>query len=841
MWGLVFGLAAALTLAVLMVPVASRSRIPYTVILAFVGVAIGFLFEETGVGEPAAPHAGEGGALPFWSEAFGAVAGLNITSEAVMFLFLPALVFESALSLDLRKLMADISAILFLAVVGVVVSAGIVGAALAEYSGMGLLVCLLLGAIVSATDPVAVIALFKDLGAPKRLTVLVEGESLLNDATAIVLAAIFLGMLTNAAPLDFVDSSLRFLTIFLGGVLVGIIVARPAAWLMGAFKRDALVILTLTLTLPFLAFVIAEHFLHVSGVMAVVAAGLTIGSLGRRLAPPEAFLEVEHAWRQIAFWATSLIFLLVGLAAPRLLGDAPLDYLDDALVLAAAATFGRFLIMYAMVPMLARFGAMEKLSAAYKAIMVWGGLRGAVSLALTLVVLETPGVSEEARNFIGVIVTSFVLFTLFVQATTVRPMMALFGLDKLPPEDRALRDRSVASALQSVQSGLKRFAAIHEVAPEIAREASGRYETAIAEANRRAEQAGDIGAEEWVRIGLAIALAQERQLYLRAFGDGYATTRRLRDALARLDDVIEAAKEPGVAWSDAVARGVAFRRGFRFALALQRRFGVSRPLARALARRLAVLRFMQQALREQRAGALDDIAALLPANARDGFRAHFEARYSTISDNAAALALQYPDYAAALNRRDLDRVALRLEEAAYERLYDQSLIGPEIRQDLLLRVTGAERRAGRLPELPLKVDPQALVARVPFFAALGAARLKRIAKLLKVRFTVPGDVILRKGDLGEEMYFIASGAARVRLETGDVSLGTGDFFGELALITDKPRNADVLSLGYSTLLVLRKGDFRRLLARNPDIRERIRRIAEERLGAGVRLDYALVA
>ncbi|NJM36313.1 MAG: hypothetical protein HC850_18275 [Rhodomicrobium sp.] len=267
-----------------------------------------------------------------------AIGGLRITADLVLFLFLPALVFESALSLDLRKLLADVWAILFLAVIGLLISTAIVGYSIAAFSGMAIMVCLLLGAIVSATDPVAVVALFKDLNAPKRLNVLVDGESLLNDATSIVAASILLGMLTVSGDPNIVGGLLDFFIVFLGGAVVGVVIARPFCWIMGAFNRQALVVLTLTLALPFFAFVIAEHFLHVSGVMAVVASGVTVGSIGRRLIPPQTFVEVEHSWHQIAFWATSLIFVLVGLAAPSLLGPHALEYWDEVVVLIVAAT-----------------------------------------------------------------------------------------------------------------------------------------------------------------------------------------------------------------------------------------------------------------------------------------------------------------------------------------------------------------------------------------------------------------------------------------------------------------------------------------------------------------------
>ncbi len=837
MWGVVFGLASVLTLAVLMLPVARRSNIPYTVVLALAGIGLGFIAQHLGVGAGEAahdPHAAHGGGS-IWRQMAQAVGGLSITSDVILFLFLPALVFESALSLDLRKLMADIRSILFLAIVGVAISTAIVGGSIAAFSGMALVVCLLLGAIVSATDPVAVIALFKDLNAPKRLTVLVEGESLFNDATAIVISSIFIAMLAQDAGLDLVASAVNFLVVFLGGIAVGVVVARPAVWLMRAFRRDTIIILTLTVTLPFIAFVVAEHFLHVSGVMAVVAAGLTIGSIGRRLIPPQVFEEVEHAWHQLGFWATSLIFILVGLAVPRMLGAHVFDYVDDIVLVIIAATAARAFIIYALLPALSRMGVGQSVSLGYRTIMFWGGLRGAVSLALALIVLETEAIPEDGRAFVGVLVTSYVLFTLLFQATTISLVMKLFGLDKLSPTDQAVRDRSVSNALQSVSEELDRFASFHQVDESERSAALKRFDDAARQAQEQ-EKGDKLSTEDWVRTGLAMALAQERQLYLTRFGEGFATTTQLQEALSRLDDVADVLKSSGADWRQAATAGIAFRSNFRNALDVQRNLRISGPLARVLARRLGVLEFIRQVLRDQNEQGVDEIEALLPDHARAPFRENIITRFQIVSQNVEALALQYPEYAAALHRRALMLAGLRLEENAYNRLLDQSLIGPEIHGDLLTRLDGAGAAEGRLPPLKLKLNPAELVAKVPFFAGLGKGKQKSIARLLKTRFFAPGDMIIKRGEIGDEMYFIANGAVKVVLAEHDITLGTGDFFGELALITDQPRNADVEALGFSSVLALRRRDFKAFVNRYPDIRDRILKIARERLGGDVEID-----
>ncbi|MBT7708356.1 MAG: hypothetical protein HN749_07345, partial [Nitrospina sp.] len=185
-WLPVLGLSGLLGLAVLMYPASHRLNIPYTVLLAVTGCLLGY-FAEWGID---LRH------LEIAHDFLGSLNSFSVSSDAVLFIFLPVLIFEAALGIDAHRLMDDIASILLLAIIGLLISAFMVGYVLHWVSGISLIVCLLLGAIVSATDPVAVMAIFKDLQAPKRLSVLVEGESLFNDATAIVLFGILAAMLS---------------------------------------------------------------------------------------------------------------------------------------------------------------------------------------------------------------------------------------------------------------------------------------------------------------------------------------------------------------------------------------------------------------------------------------------------------------------------------------------------------------------------------------------------------------------------------------------------------------------------------------------------------------------
>jgi CPA1 family monovalent cation:H+ antiporter len=451
-----------------------------------------------------------------------------------------------------------------------------------------------------------------------------------------------------------------------------------------------------------------------------------------------------------------------------------------------------------------------------------------VSLALALVVMEAPGVTPEVRDFIGALATGFVLFTLLVQATTMRPFMGILGLTKMPEADQALRDRSLSSALRSVEKELAEVASFNEVRKAESDEVVAHYRGTI-EAAEKSARSKAVSVDEWKRIGLAMALAQERQIYLTRFGDGYLTSRQLSVALSRVDYLSDTLKEGGN-WTKAVEAGVAFHQAIREAIFMQRRFGIVFLLAEALAMRFGVLNVTHSVLKEQRDKGLAEIEALIPPEARSSFRALYEQRYRSISEALSALALQYPDYAAALSKRHLTLAGLRLEEAAYERLRDQAVIGPEIFNVLIRRVTDAEAGAEKLPPLKLKMDPLALISKVPFFSNLSRERQQAIAEMLRTRFVAPGDIFIRRGEIGQEMFFIASGAVKVHVPNGDVSLGTGDFVGELALITNRVRNADVEALGFCTLLALHQRDFKAFLQRNPDLHERIRQVARERLG-----------
>jgi CPA1 family monovalent cation:H+ antiporter len=237
--------------------------------------------------------------------------------EVVVFLFLPVLVFEAALGLSVRAFFRNLGPILMLAVVALLVSAALVGGALALVLGTPLTAALLFGALISATDPVAVVAVFRQLGVPERVLVLVEGESLLNDGVAIVLFTILLSAALGADA-SVGSGIVEFLLVFFGGAAIGAVLGLGAAVLIAWLDRNLAA--ALTVAVAYGSFVLADHVLDFSGVMAGVAAGVVIAGFAPSRASAEVREMLEALWEALGYIANALLFLLIGLAIePRLI------------------------------------------------------------------------------------------------------------------------------------------------------------------------------------------------------------------------------------------------------------------------------------------------------------------------------------------------------------------------------------------------------------------------------------------------------------------------------------------------------------------------------------------
>jgi CPA1 family monovalent cation:H+ antiporter len=818
----VFGIVGLLTLVGFLPALARRINLPYTVLLAVVGLGLG------GVIVLARRFAGLGPLGDF----LHALDTFAIPAEAFLAIFLPTLLFDTALAIDIRRLMEDVAPVLLMAVVAVVLCAFFVGFALSWTFGLSLAGALLVGSIIATTDPIAVVGIFRDLGAPKRLLLLVEGESLFNDAAAIALFGLLIGLLTGEHAEGMLEAVAVFLRDFVGGAIFGYVAAwaalRLARWLHGLPEAE----ITLTVALAYLVYIVGEHYLDVSGVVAVVVAALTLGGIGRTRFTPTTWHRLEDTWQQLGFWANSLIFLLAAMLVPRLIETVQFNDGLMLLVLILATIAARCIVVFGMMPILGMARLAESIGTAYGVVIVWGGLRGAVSLALGLAVAENTALPEGLRHMVAVLTTGFVLFTLLVNGISLRPLVRLLGLDRLPPAEQALRDRALNLALAGIKDKSAEVAAADRLGAKPVAEASEEYDRRIAavKANRHLVTQA-LSAADLVAVGLRIMATREGELALEKLEAGILP-RSIADALiqgaGRLGD---AAKVGGLTGYEQAARAaVGFGFYFRIARWLHHLTGFQRPLAAELAERFERL-LLERILLIDLGKFVDH--RLLPVLGDETAATLHEVlgrRAGLVEDALAALRLQYPDYAELLESRYLGRVSLRLEEDAFRDMLEESVVSQEIFNDLDRHLSDRRRRLERRPSLDVALDPQELIAKVPLFADLAPARQAAIAKLLRPRLALPQERIVTKGERGDAMYFITSGAVSVDVPSGEVRLGSGDFFGEIALVAGRPRTADVRALGYCSLLALFAGDFARLLSEDTEMKRTIDTVARQRLG-----------
>ncbi|MGB7310533.1 MAG: Na+/H+ antiporter [Candidatus Acidiferrales bacterium] len=416
---LIWLLIAASVIAV----VAIRARIPYTVALVLGGLALGSLH------------------FPILQGIYQAHRPDWLTPDIILILFLPALLFEGSLKINLRQLTENLVPIVTLATIGVVAATLVAGYLVFWLVGLPLLVAFLFGAIISATDPICVIAIAKDMAVPKRLTLLLEGESLFNDGTAVVLFQILLaGVVTGAFSIERGVS--EFAASVIGGAIIGFVLGYAASQVTARID-DPQIEITLTTIVAYSSYLVAHHF-KVSGVIATVVAGLIVGNLGTRGMSPRTRVALWSFWEYASFVINSILFLLVGLEVRV----AALIHDWRAVALAVGAVFlARAASVYGLTSLMNLFA--RKISFRWQHTLVWGGLHGALSLALALSL--TSGFADRDR--ILTLTFGVVAFSMIVQGLTIKPLVRALGISTLK-EDETDRVRAQQIAISSARSEL---------------------------------------------------------------------------------------------------------------------------------------------------------------------------------------------------------------------------------------------------------------------------------------------------------------------------------------------------------------------------------------------------
>ena len=815
----IFSIALLITLISLLKPLAERINFPYTVMLAVVGISLGLVIMYGG-------QMGSGLA----AEMIHSISRVSLTSKAIIFIFLPALIFESALSIEVSTLMKNIRPILIMAIVGLLISTIIIGFSLTLGSTLSLAACLLIGAIASATDPVAVVAIFKSIGAPARLNVLVEGESLFNDGTAIVLFTILSGVLINNNTISFWMGLGFFLKTFIGGLVIGYLIAYLFIWVMSRLTKQPTVITTLLITLPYLTFVIAEHFCHVSGVLAVIANALVINSYGRSSILPTTLHDVHAVWEEISFWANSLIFVFINLLMPSLLMSITSSMIWSVVILVISAFIARAILTYLLLPLMTKLKLCDPISRGYQTVMFWGALRGSVSLALVLSLLENPLLDRQTSEYITVVTAIFVLFTLFINATTIQGLLDWLGIKKLSPVDQLLESNRWNfinwHTLDDIQS--------REVAELYSGEIINMIQHDYAQNIKSQDGSDDLDAGSVEEIILLSLTYKERLYYEQLFDNGYISSEMAEFFRIHMNDCKERSAMTGVEGYEAAINAI-FRPNFLFLLALyiQRFLGVNYYLQRALTKRFKCAFFFRSASQYLKKHDRSEHVSLGDEEHITSFLDRvFELRQSVSSKIHRDLGLQYPDFTKQLEARFF-QIFIRQTEFKYlTRLNNNGVVSPLVYESMLSDITHNLKHYEQIPKLDLGLEPLQMLQKVELFSSLDESQLKLLAAHMHSHMAIPDEIVCKQGYHSDSMYFISSGVLKVCVPDQAVYLANGNFFGEIALLTGQPRTADVISETYSTLLVLKKRQFKKALRAYPDIIKQITAVAEQRQHSG---------
>lgn len=425
-----------------------HSRLPYTVGLFAIGIILGVM-NRTGVFQ----------SLPELHDAVSSVA--NINPDLILYLFLPILIFDAAYELNLHIFKKTLANATLLAAPGLIICMLLTGALMMGvatfipgFESWTWAFALMFGALISATDPVAVVALLHELKTSKRFSTLVDAESLLNDGTGIVCFMLFFG--AYAAGEATHASVITFIREVGLSTLLGFLLARIVIWFITRINSEEMVQNSVIILAAYLTFILSQYYLGVSGVIALVAFGLTVTYVGKPRLKPQVNTFMEHFWELLTYIANTLIFILVGVVIAEKV-DFSWGALGVLILIYIALNLIRFAMIMLLYPVMKRLG--YGLTRRESVILTWGGLRGALAMTLALMVSYTPAIPEDIRSQVLFFTAGIVTLTLCINATTMRALLNRLGLTHVPSARTMLAyriEKSIRDNSEKYLEGLKK-------------------------------------------------------------------------------------------------------------------------------------------------------------------------------------------------------------------------------------------------------------------------------------------------------------------------------------------------------------------------------------------------
>lgn len=798
---LLFTILGFLTLAMVMAGSGQRLRLPYTVLLVLSGLAINVL-------APASPFT-------------ESIQEFRLTHDLVLFVFLPALIFQSALSLDARALLKNLAPVLVMAIPGMLISALLVALGLAMFLDIDPVVALLFGALISATDPVAVIALFHELGAPRRLTVLVEGESLFNDATAIVLFNILLGFVLSGQfnPAESWSAIGDFVRIFLGGAILGCAVGILMSELIVRLNQsERSVTIVLTQIMAYFSFIIAEEGFHVSGVMSTLSAAICLTIFGLPRLSGETEHSIHETWNVMVLIFNSLLFIMIGLSAHVF---SLATYWPAILWAVLAVAIARAVSVYGLIPLTTSCFSLPKIPLANQHIMWWGGLKGGLAIAIVLSIPNTVGDKQLLTELtLGVVMASLLL-----NASTIRPLIRRLKIDRLSDDEWLELQQGMEQIKSAVEDVLQNFSRLHLLDNDMQSSVVSALQKKLPEKN------ATLSEDELLKqIHLHAVQAEVEELQkLHDIGlVNYYTYLNFRDIL-RKDKAKSIAElivttntatitNPFLRFEMAVIR---FLSEYDWSLGLLIKYQSSR-FSNLIRHDIAGVLMAHQALTslkhtEQNTGSekLEIIKQV--------YRDRFQRRQGRLRK----LGAMFPDFYHQYECRLFQEVALLYSLKLLADEHEHGKLSTKVFKRLQSRLNDALKQ---LPDITANLslaNRDNWLDNVPLFSGLPHEVIQTLAKNAHYISFLPGDTVFNEGDKGDSIYILVSGTVNVFQWDAQgnsvhmAELRPGSFIGEHALSERAVRTATVRAKTYATLLRLTAEEVVELSKDAPDLAARL--------------------
>ncbi len=787
-----------------------NSPLPYTVLLLIIGLIAGIMTRL--------------GFFEHWNLGFMEM-DVSIVSRSVdwaahidphllLYTFLPILIFEAAFAMDVHTFKKSLTNAVLLAVPGIIVALLLTGCLMMALPALGFdinwnwQVALMFGAVISATDPVAVVALLKELGASKKLGTLIEGESLLNDGTAIVIFMVFFTALTGEA--SGTSPIIEFARVSFGGILVGALIGYIVInWVKKVFN-DALVEISIIVSAAFLTFYVAEFFFHVSGVLALVTLGLIMAGTGRTKISPEVEHFMHEFWELAGFIANTLLFIIVGVVIAE---RSNFNIQDFAIlfIIYIGVHVVRAIVIGVLYPIMRKAGYGLPKKDAY---VVWyGALRGAIGLALALIVagVDERFIGEEIRNQFLFYTAGIVTLTLLVNATTIKYLVNYLGLTKLTPEKQMMIKNSLEYLRNSTERALEKirknrytnkanFETVMEYLPDTHEKFPNieiGMDTSLFETRRR-------------------ILEKEKSAYWSLFKEGLLGA----SAVNRLSDGINEILDAGG------MKSLSDRQDLEEEWKTPKLLGTvqSWPFLRRAAQRffferLAVSYDSAMGFVMAQEETLKLVDSMVISASDEEEKQKLEIIENEINENRIHgltylrnIRNSYPEIYTAISTRQAIRAMLNAEKHTVDRLVNRGRIDGGEAEKMHHSI---EARMKKLLESPPAFDmPQStdLLRGISWLKDLEEKKFKKVVDMFQNRIYSVDQELLKIDGKDEGLFVIVRG--KVIVSVGDKVidiLGPGNVVGEMSILTHNPRSATVTAESPVTALWISSANMRKAM------------------------------